>query len=268
MNIIAKICLKESDIAWVNTLDCKGVEIQLMNGSNDFEKAGLLNKPVFSFHIDFFDDAKEESLSLEYNLFNRWKYINHVIEQAVKLNVKGVVFHAREDVLRTGRRTSFLLKLDLLHRLFPNVNIFLENIGCVPHDLREKGNILTAWDVPSYCNMINKELGYAYCYPLLDICHFFEEWSCEVEKIRIYSVNDLFERYESDYTPIHFNYGIGDCRGERHSVTFESNLELLSRMLRCLPDSSNLILEVLEDDYNKRVNETRLFAQIMEKCRI
>lgn len=269
MNVVLK-CSLLNGIDVVNNSDCDGVEVQLLNKENDFSVLDTIKKPIRSIHVDLpkkdSDTINGETMiDLRHWLLNDWDYFKELCKIATKYNA-AIVIHAFYDYRKIKDDREFRVKIRLLDKLFPTIKICIENCGLVSYSERKDSEYATTEDIPKIVKYLNKYSKNNIFYPLLDICHYFQEFSSEI----YYSpkpLADIIGDYQSDFQLIHFNYGLGDCMENRHSNNFEANKKLLKKLLSAIKwinDDSHLVLEIVEENYFTRPKMMKLFNEIKE----
>ncbi len=273
MNKIIKLTLCPQNIDIINNTDCEGVEIQLI-GDEDFSLFDGIKKKLVTIHYplatDVVSEVEEEMFTDLFQILkNRKNHLKSICAVAEKHHC-GIVVHSYLNWLRINSENydyeNFIADLKEIHNEYPHVKLCVENTGTLSYS--ERFDIFTrAEDIPRMLRRINADIGYELCHPLLDITHYYMEFSSEVWNHFHYSLAETIELYKSSYQCIHFNYGLGDCNGKRHSKNFDTNPKLLDELLRAIKvinENAYLILEICEDDYDNRPEMFKLLEDIQK----
>lgn len=269
MQKILKTGLSSNDIEFIKEHKdvSDGYEIQLFNHSSDLSLFNILENigvRIHTIHIDLYKGkAKEDLLKIDrseldksqdltYNaIAGNQDYLRRLFSISEKFNAF-IVMHAGYRLDSFHNEEFAVKQIIRWSKEFPNLRIYLENVAQLR--LYYGNKIYNLPEVPTLCNFLNNKCQHDVFYPLLDICHYYQVLSNNIESVP-FSLKEAINMFNSDQFALHFNYGIGDCRGDRHSVNFETNPALLKELLiyiNSINNNAKLILEICEKDYINR----------------
>lgn len=266
MQKILKINLDESNIDFINrhTDDASGVEVQLLDFKDDLSLLSKIKAKISSIHVDLFsDEFKEKHKNFSHLsaskaqdlLFNALledkKHLYNIFDACQKYNA-AVVMHAGYKLNYLGKEKEEEALKEILSwkEKFPKLKVCLENVGQMRKALPEE-KIYLSYEIPALCKQLNYSCNKFMFFPLLDICHYFMENSHIIDSPRN-SLRETINMYNSEFMVFHFNYGVGDCTGKRHSMNFEANKPLMEAIIKhimVINPNAILVLEIYEDDY-------------------
>lgn len=243
------------EINYINTLPADGVEIQLFKDDNDFSLLDKIELPIINFHYDLDYTNKDYSDCDIVGMMERDfdnGHFDDVLKHADKYHAN-VLLHMARNPLNEQNLTKFMDKI----RNFSG-KILLENVG--------DKNAVDPHDFTGICDALNFLYGENKFMPILDICHFYKQYSDDIDGLP--SIKEVIKcnRINGNLY-FHFNYGVGDCTGDNHSCTFETNVPLMVNLItyiKSLDKDASLILEVYEKSYTDYQNALWMINKINE----
>lgn len=258
MKIIFKTALKEDQLMSRNQKDIDGVEIQMLDFSDDFSLMKKLTVPVYNIHLPI----KEKQCNLSY-------FIDHINDKNI-LNVLSVsqgynaniVIHCDIHLAEVYGK-NILNFLEVISKY--NVHILLENVMM----FEPKNGIDTVLDIPNICTYLNSKLRKMVFYSLLDTCHLMSNIICYFDYPG-YSMKSVIDLYNSERFFIHLSSINGDGLSNepgKHGIDFQNNKIMLHQIINYLKNinyNCNLVLETSETDYINAPNAETLKKLIEE----